>query len=424
MSNTAPDEWSVGTLTDFSDINPRLAQRSEMSADTPVSFIKMEDVSNNAVVRNIRTASYEQVSKGFTSFQDGDVLVAKITPCFENGKGGFAQGLRNGVGFGSTEFHVLRARTNSSPKFLYQFTTSDDFRLKGAVNMTGSAGQRRVPTDYLKTLDVAFPPLPEQQKIAAILSSVDDVIDRTRAQTDKLKDLKTGMMQELLTKGIGHTEFKDSPLGRIPSSWNVESLGALSSFVTSGSRGWAQYYSSSGAIFIRIGNLTREHINLRFDDTVYVTPPASAEGKRTQVTIGDVLISITADLGVIGVVNESIGEAFVNQHISLVRLNEPALARWVGHFLAFENSQKQFIANNDAGAKAGLNLTAIRKTLVAIPAKDEREKIVASLDSVDQDVSLKRDRLQRLMNLKKALMQDLLTGKVRVKVDQKESAVA
>lgn len=264
----------------------------------------------------------------------------------------------------------------------------------------------------------AFPPLPEQQKIATILTSVDTVIEKTRAQIDKLKDLKTGMMQELLTKGIGHTEFKDSPVGRIPAEWECKKIDQLAGFVTSGSRGWAQYYSEAGPIFIRIGNLTREHINLRFNDTVYVSPPDSAEGKRTQVQLGDVLISITADLGVIGVINESIGEAYVNQHVSLVRLSDPTMARWVGHFLAFENTQKQFIENNDAGAKAGLNLSAIRNTMVAIPWQHEREKIVATLDSIDRDIVMKRSMLGRVFSIKKALMQDLLTGKVRVKLQK------
>lgn len=429
MSNAVPEGWSVGTLADFSDINPKLAQRAELNEDTSVSFIKMEDVSNSAVVKNVRIVSYGQVSNGFTSFQNRDVLVAKITPCFENGKGGFVQGLRNGVGFGSTEFHVIRARKNTDSKFLYQFANFQEFRLKGETNMTGSAGQRRVPTEYLKTLDVVFPPLPEQQKIAGILSSVDEVLEKTCAQIDKLKDLKTGMMQELLTKGIGsggapRTEFKDTPVGWIPVEWETNSLGKLASFVTSGSRGWAQYYSERGALFIRIGNLTREHINLRLNDTVYVTPPESAEGKRTQVQVGDVLISITADLGVIGVVNDSIGEAYVNQHVSLVRLNQPELARWVGHFLAFEGTQKQFIANNDAGAKAGLNLTAIRNTVVAIPPESEREKIVSTLDRIDQTIHRKKTKLQQTANLKKAVMQDLLTGKVRVKIDEKEKEPA
>src|SRR5690606_34346917 len=111
-----------------------------------------------------------------------------------NGKGGFVDNLQNGVGFGSTEFHVLRAKENSDPHFIYQVTNYPEFRIKGETNMTGSAGQRRVPTDYLKTFDVVFPPLPEQQKIATILTSVDTVIEKTRAQIDKLKHLKTGMM--------------------------------------------------------------------------------------------------------------------------------------------------------------------------------------------------------------------------------------
>ncbi|WP_298051518.1 restriction endonuclease subunit S [uncultured Paenalcaligenes sp.] len=269
----------------------------------------------------------------------------------------------------------------------------------------------------LKEFDLVLPPVPEQQKIAAILFSVDDVIEKTRAQIDKLKDLKTGMMQELLTKGIGHTEFKDSPVGQIPVGWKCKTIGQLADFVTSGSRGWAQYYSEAGSIFIRIGNLTREHINLRFNDIVYVSPPESAEGRRTRVQLGDILISITADLGVIGVVNESIGEAYVNQHISLVRLIDPTIARWIGHFLMFEDTQKQFVESNDAGAKAGLNLSAIRNIVVAIPKQQERDKIVVILDKIDEDVVLKRSRLDRLISIKQALMQDLLTGKVRVNVD-------
>jgi type I restriction enzyme S subunit len=281
-------------------------------------------------------------------------------------------------------------------------------------SLTSGSAQPQLTIGIIKELSLPVPPLPEQQKIAQILTSVDEVIEKTQAQIDKLKDLKTAMMQELLTKGIGHIEFKDSPVGRIPVGWEVKTLEALSSFVTSGSRGWAQYYSSTGAIFIRIGNLTREHINFRFKDIIYVTPPNSAEGKRTLVQEGDVLISITADLGIIAVVNESIGEAYVNQHVSLVRLDDPSMARWVGHFLAFEDSRKQFTANNDAGAKAGLNLTAIRKTQVALPSKNERRKIVEALDSVDKLISEKRRKLNVTNDTKKALMQDLLTGKVRV----------
>ncbi|WP_180957100.1 restriction endonuclease subunit S, partial [Shewanella sp. 11B5] len=166
-----------------------------------------------------------------------------------------------------------------------------------------------------------------------------------------------------------------------------------------------------------IGNLTREHINFRFKDVICVTPPDSAEGKRTLVQTGDVLISITADLGVIAVVNDDLGEAYVNQHVSLVRLNNPEISRWVGHFLSHEDSQKQFTANNDSGAKAGLNLTAIRNTKVVIPPADEINQIVRTLDSLDSSIAIKRKKLAKVQDTKKALMQDLLTGKVRVNVE-------
>jgi type I restriction enzyme S subunit len=318
---------------------------------------------------------------------------------------------------GSYNVALIKAEPKSDKllkSYLYEFIRRDDlFHVIDSYSQRTS-GQTGIDMDALNDFHFPLPPLPEQQKIAQILTSVDEVIEKTQAQIDKLKDLKTAMMQELLTKGIGHIEFKDSPVGRIPVGWEVKTLEALSSFVTSGSRGWAQYYSSTGAIFIRIGNLTREHINFRFKDIIYVTPPNSAEGKRTLVQEGDVLISITADLGIIAVVNESIGEAYVNQHVSLVRLDDPSMARWVGHFLAFEDSRKQFTANNDAGAKAGLNLTAIRKTQVALPSKNERRKIVEALDSVDKLISEKRRKLNVTNDTKKALMQDLLTGKVRV----------
>ena len=312
------------------------------------------------------------------------------------------------------DLKALYPKSNTDWRYLIQWYLSKSDYI--ASLGTGST-VKGIRLDDLKILPINLPPLPEQQKIAQILTSVDEVIEKTQAQIEKLKDLKTGMMQELLTKGIGHVEFKDSPVGRIPVGWEMKTLEALSSFVTSGSRGWAQYYSSTGAIFIRIGNLTREHINFRFKDIIYVTPPNSAEGKRTLVQEGDVLISITADLGIIAVVNESIGEAYVNQHVSLVRLDDPSMARWVGHFLAFEDSQKQFTANNDAGAKAGLNLTAIRKTQVALPSKNERKKIVKALDSIDKLISEKRRILKVNNDIKKALMQDLLSGKVRVNVN-------
>jgi type I restriction enzyme S subunit len=414
MSSLVPVNWRIETLENLTNSITvgHVGSTSLYYRDKGIPFIRTGNLNSGKIVLNdlryITLDFHEKLKK--SKLQVGDVLVSRV------GYTGNAAIVPEGFPEANcANIIIIRTDETVYPKYLHSFINSPVAAQQNAAFTVGSA-QAVLNTGAIKKLIAIIPPLPEQQKIAQILTSVDEVIEKTQAQIDKLKDLKTAMMQELLTKGIGHVEFKDSPVGRIPVGWEVKTLEALSSFVTSGSRGWAQYYSSTGAIFIRIGNLTREHINFRFKDIIYVTPPNSAEGKRTLVQEGDVLISITADLGIIAVVNKSIGEAYVNQHVSLVRLDDPSMARWVGHFLAFEDSRKQFTANNDAGAKAGLNLTAIRKTQVALPSKNERRKIVEALDSVDKLISEKRRKLNVTNDTKKALMQDLLTGKVRVKV--------
>ena len=264
----------------------------------------------------------------------------------------------------------------------------------------------------------------EQSKIVEILSTVDQAIDQTEAPIAKQQRIKTGLMQDLLTRGIDENgnlrseethEFKDSPLGRIPVEWNIQNIDSISDFVTSGARGWAKYYSDEGAAFLRIGNLTRDHINLRFDDTVFVRPPVRAEGLRTLVVPGDVLISVTADLGMIGVIPEGFGEGYVNQHIALVRITDPEVdQRFVGWFLQSRAGQSQFERHNESGAKAGLNLPTIRSLLVASPPLDEQNHITKVLDANTEMISRLQAELNKQSHLKAALMQDLLTGKVSV----------
>jgi type I restriction enzyme S subunit len=264
----------------------------------------------------------------------------------------------------------------------------------------------------------------EQTKIAEILSTVDRAIEQTEALIAKQQRIKTGLMQDLLTRGIDEHgnlrselthKFKDSPLGRIPVEWEVDELGKVAAFVTSGSRNWAQYYSTEGTLFIRIGNLTRDHINLRFEDIVYVVPPRTAEGNRTSVSTGDLLISITADLGIIGVIPENFGEGYVNQHIALVRLTkERSNPRFIGWFLSGHSGQTQFAKLNESGAKAGLNLPTIKKLLVPVTNPIEQATIAEILDANTNRVTALYAKLKKLHAIKSALTRDLLTGKKRV----------
>jgi len=279
--------------------------------------------------------------------------------------------------------------------------------------------------DKLKKIEFKYPEsLVEQTKIAEVLSTLDRAIEQTEALIAKQQRIKTGLMQDLLTKGIDEHgnirseathAFKDSPLGRIPVEWEVRQLGEVAKQVTSGSRGWARYYSNEGAIFLRIGNLTREHINLRLDDLVFVQVPTTSEGKRTSVCEGDLLISITADLGIIGVIPRDFGEAYVNQHIALVRLDYDAVyPRFAGHLLNGFVGLSQIDKLNESGAKAGLNLPTVAKLIIVVPKMKEQERIAELLDAADKKIERDKASLKKLAHQKAGLMHDILTGSRRV----------
>lgn len=266
-----------------------------------------------------------------------------------------------------------------------------------------------------------------QPIIARVLDTLDTAIHETEAIIAKLKAVKQGLLHDLLTRGIDANGelrppqheaphlYKKSPLGWVPKAWDVVTLESVSKTVTSGSRDWARFYADSGALFVRIGNLTREHINFRYESTMYVRPPRNADGQRTRLESGDILISITADLGIVGVVPDSLGEAYINQHIALVRPDLDAVnSRFVGHYLAGPITQTYIGKLNDAGAKAGLNLPTIRGLVTAKPLRPEQDLVAARLDEIDNRIQNATAESAKLRELKAGLMDDLLSGRVRV----------
>ncbi len=261
-----------------------------------------------------------------------------------------------------------------------------------------------------------------------ILDTIDTAIQQTQAIINKLKQLKQGLLHDLLTRGVDANGelrpcyedaphvYKESPLGWIPNEWEVKKLDSISSTVTSGSRDWARFYADTGALFIRIGNLTREHINFRYDSVIYVNPPANGDGQRTKLEAGDILISITADLGIIGVMSDRMGEAYINQHISLVRpVHKDVNSRFIGHYLCTSQAQNYISKLNDGGAKSGLNLPTIRSLEVSLPlSRVEQDCIATQLDNIDNQIQTSKQELEKLKSTKLGVMDDLLTGRIRV----------
>lgn len=190
-------------LFEVAEINPKLDRDEIGDVDELVSFVPMASVSETSgtiEVEESRRAS--EVIKGFTPFKDRDLLVAKITPCFENGKIAHARISRR-FGFGSTEFHVIRVfESDLDDRYLYHFLRQPRIRIQGERRMTGSAGQRRVPKSFLANLDIPLPDLSEQQRIASVLDKVEAQSRLHEMALHKLNDLLGGLRQQAFPAGV------------------------------------------------------------------------------------------------------------------------------------------------------------------------------------------------------------------------------
>lgn len=194
-----PTSWSLVHLPEIAEINPTLDKR-HIDDNLLVSFVPMPAV--EAETGHIDVSAqrqFSEVKKGYTGFREGDVLFAKITPCMENGKMAVVPALQNGIGFGSTEFHVLRVYGDISPQYLYYFVSSKQFRMIAERNMTGAVGQRRVPTSYLNESKIPLPPASEQQlivaKIEELFSELDKGVENLRTAQQQLKVYRQALLK-------------------------------------------------------------------------------------------------------------------------------------------------------------------------------------------------------------------------------------
>lgn len=387
----------------------------------------MSDVSESGQWVHRQTRPYREVRSGYTCFNEGDVLLAKITPCMENGKGCHATLLVGGIGFASTEFHVLRAKDCADAGFVFQWSIDLSLRQKAAAVMTGSAGQQRVPASFFSTFTVPCLPKPEQSKVAELLSTVDRAIAQTEALIAKQQRIKTGLMQDLLTRGIDeHGQlrseathvFKESPLGRIPVAWEVKSLDQLVSRVGSGvtPTGGEAVYAADGVLFLRSQNVHFD--GLRLDDVAYIPSQIHHSMMRSEVFENDVLLNITgASIGRCCRMPRIDVLANTNQHVCAIRLRDADESR-AGFLTAVLQShigQHQIGQMNAGGNREGLNYQQVRSFQVPWPGdSSEFARIYTQIKRMNAAVADHSVSLDKLRHLKTALMQDLLTGKVRV----------
>ena len=195
---TDQNGWGITTLGKCCELNPH--RPKDLRTDVSYSFVAMPSVDNEGHVDASIERPYSEICKGFTYFAENDVLFAKITPCMENGKGGIAQGLKNRVGFGSTEFHVLRPINGvSDPHWLYTITMLQKFRIEAEKVMTGTGGQRRVPINYLDEYRIALPPFSLQKRFASFVQQ----LDKSKVELQKSIASTSAMIKSLLSEAMG-----------------------------------------------------------------------------------------------------------------------------------------------------------------------------------------------------------------------------
>lgn len=197
-------------------------------------------------------------------------------------------------------------------------------------------------------------------------------------------------------------------LSELPVGWCWATTDQLFWYVTSGSRGWAAYYSDEGPLFLRIANLDHFRIGLDLSKLQHVTPPAGAEGERTRVFLYDLLISITADVGMVGYVEQDIGEAYINQHIALARGTLPEVMEYAAWYLTSESGQVQFKGLQRGATKVGLGLDDIRSVHVPLPPLNEQIEIVRQLDTAYSAADKSHDACLQIFEHSNCLRQSIL----------------
>lgn len=258
----------------------------------------------------------------------------------------------------------------------------------------------------------ALPPLPEQKKIAEILGSVDEAIQATQAVIDQTRKVKQGLLQQLLTRGIGHTRFKQTEIGQIPESWEVVALDDLVSApicygILMPGRGFPQ-----GVPVVKVKDLKDGRIYR--DDLLLTDPEIDEAYSRSRLAGGDILLSIRGTTGRIAIVPETLTGANITQDCARLRIRDSGIRDYVSCCLAAPILQGQIAHHTIGQAVKGINIAEVRKLRLPLPPPDERTQLTCGLQTVAEAIESASEALGRLLTSKRGLMQDLLTGRVRV----------
>lgn len=424
-----PEHWESIKLKYIAKINPpKPSFQFDNSSDSKVVFLPMERVSESGKINQEIRKSISEVSSGFTCFAKSDVIVAKITPCFENGKGALLDDLETDFGYGSTEFHVLRANESVSPEFLFYITKTYPFIKTGEAFMTGSAGQKRVPSSFVENFLLGFPSPTEQIAITNYLDDktvqIDNFIDNKQKLIELLKEERTAIINHAVTKGINpKAKLKPSGvdwLGDIPEHWEVKRLKYVVSKVGSGitPTGGASVYQNEGIPLLRSQNIHND--GLKLDDVAYISEDVDEQMSNSRIEEDDILLNITgASIGRCFYVPKGFGKGNVNQHVCIIRPIQDLLRTKFLHSIIISGYGQALIDTCQTGAnREGLNFQQIKAFDLPMPDIKEQEQIVDFIDAhstrINATISKIEKEIELLQEYHTALISEVVTGKIKV----------
>jgi type I restriction enzyme S subunit len=304
------------------------------------------------------------------------------------------------------------------------YQLSNDLIRKEIRNYGRGTTVKMLDSREFMELQVPIPAsIKEQQKIASILSSVDEVIENTQTQIAKLEDLKKATMNELLAKGIGHTEFKDTEIGRIPKSWTGSPLEDMLIEVIDGDRGkeYPKDYDLSQkgyCLFLSAKNVTKK--GFQFADLTYISREKDQKLRKGKAARNDIVITTRGTVGNIAIYDSLVpfNDIRINSGMALIRNKDNTIStEYLYHLLSSDLMARQIKRITFGSAQPQLTIKTIKELALPIPPTEEQDKISIIATTLTNQISALEKKHYSLANIKKALMQDLLTGKVRVQVN-------
>ena len=415
MSEMVPEGWREQSIKELIGRDGLMTdgdwiESKDQDPNGEIKLIQLADIGDGFFID--KSSRFMTIQKSIdlktTKLQKNDILVARMPEPI--GRSCLFPRLKI-ESVTVVDIAIIRT-TKSNPYWLMSLINNKNVRNEIALKASGST-RTRIARKELEQIKVKIPPLPEQEKIASILTSVDEVIEKTESQISKLQDLKKGMMQELLTKGIGHTEYKDSPVGRIPASWEVKTLQDICTLsrgkFSHRPRNDPQFYNGQYP-FLQTGDIPTENPDIRSHSQ---TLNEKGLGVSKLFSSGTLVLTIAATVGEIGIL--TFDSCFPDSLVGLNVKVKLANAYFILYMMRYRKDD--LIGLAPESAQKNLNLEILNPFEVVVPPLAEQQKIVDVLSSIDSKIEVKQQKREQTQNLKKSLMQDLLTGKVRVSVN-------